>query len=141
MTTLLASENMLRVERAVTRGPCGVKPPGKHADGRPARHSFHRVLLYSGCDSAWQQAGKCRAGRGGSMCHADHTSGQFALGQEPSRCPGLSWVVAWHSTFSPAPTGACRFGQSGCDLGLAEHLFCICYSRDTAQGNFREGRA
>jgi hypothetical protein len=58
------------------------------SSARPARHSFHHVPLFSGCDSAWQQAGKCRVGRGGSICHADHTSGRFALGQEPSRSSG-----------------------------------------------------
>jgi hypothetical protein len=96
--TLLASENMLRVERAVTREPCGVKPLQKHADGRPARHSLRRASLYSGCDSARQRAGKCRVGRGGLICHADHTSGRFALGQEPSRSSGtkLGGGMAFH---------------------------------------------
>jgi hypothetical protein len=68
------------------------------SSARPARHSFHHVPLFSGCDSARQRAGKCRAGRGGSICHADHTSGRFAVGQEPSRCSGtkLGGGMAFH---------------------------------------------
>jgi hypothetical protein len=65
---------------------------------RTARLSFRHVPLYSGCDSAWQRAGKCRAGRGGLICHADQTSGRFAVGQEPSRSSGtkLGGGMAFH---------------------------------------------
>jgi hypothetical protein len=65
---------------------------------RHARHSFRRASLYGGCDSARQRAGKCRAGRGGSICHADQTFGRFAVGQEPSRSSGtkLGGGMAFH---------------------------------------------